>query len=331
MLLSHQSHNRCFTVDSMIFEVTLDHLEARLSTVEKQLTKALNKLAILEEHQLSDQLQSFSSHQKSCIQPVSSVSSDSSFKLNECYTPSQSIHLFTDDDDDDIPPLPPPTQSHLPVATNCLTPSPFIQQSHWNPSHYPFQQFSEPSTIPSVNGHSRGESQSASLKPTKLYNSVNTPNSNEPCRLENLSPPFNKNQQSTPSCFPVERKVKRKEQKPSLPSIHIDKENLAPYETVMKKYSSLQKENVIGKLAVKLAKESFFGTDVMKRCTVMGCTKFPALPVTELNGLKQAMFSLYPAYWNNPVEFESKIWNPCAISIGQACKRLRSEAAVVIP
>lgn len=124
-----------------------------------------------------------------------------------------------------------------------------------------------------------------------------------------------------PSCYPIEGRKKNT----SLPSIEISKENLIPYEVVMKKFRNLHKENTIGKLAIKLARLSFFGYDVMRKCTVMGCREFPALPVVELQALKQAVFELFPTYWNNHVEFESKIWNTCVTSIGQACKRARAE------
>ena len=93
----------------------------------------------------------------------------------------------------------------------------------------------------------------------------------------------------------------------------------------MKIYPSLHKENVVGKLAVKLAKESFFGTEVLRRCTFMGCRDYPVLPIKKFNELKQAIFSLFPNYWNHQVEFETKIWSVCANSIGQLCKRLRNE------
>lgn len=84
-------------------------------------------------------------------------------------------------------------------------------------------------------------------------------------------------------------------------------------------------ENVIGKLAVKLARDCFFGNNVLQRCTVMGCRDYPALPFQELNELKQVIFSIFPKYWHNPVEFESQIWNTCVNSIGQLCKRLRDK------
>ena len=46
-------------------------------------------------------------------------------------------------------------------------------------------------------------------------------------------------------------------------------------------------------LAVKLVRESFFGTEVMQQCTVMGHSAYPALPNAELNELKQILFSLF--------------------------------------
>ena len=73
---------------------------------------------------------------------------------------------------------------------------------------------------------------------------------------------------------------------------------------------------------MKLARESFFGEDVLAQCTVMGFGKLPALPTEELNELKQTLFSLFPRHWSNPVDFES-VWKDCAESLGQLCKRLR--------
>ena len=81
---------------------------------------------------------------------------------------------------------------------------------------------------------------------------------------------------------------------------------------VLEKYSKLPKlreENAIGKLAVKLAKESFIGDEVLRQYTVMGCRNFPSLPLHEINEPKQIVFFLFPNYWSNPVEFETKIWN----------------------
>ncbi len=101
---------------------------------------------------------------------------------------------------------------------------------------------------------------------------------------------------------------------------------LKPAIEIIEKYSKLKKESSASKLAIKLAKEAFFGETVLRQCTVMGCRKFPGLPIKELNDLKQTIFGLFPIYWANNAGFESNIWNPCVAAIGQLCKRLRSDA-----
>ena len=77
-------------------------------------------------------------------------------------------------------------------------------------------------------------------------------------------------------------------------------------------------------LAVKLAREAFFGPDIMSQCTTMGQGRFPALPSKEFNDLKQTIFSMFPKFWSSPVVFEG-LWRNCAEAVGQACKRLRTE------
>lgn len=74
-----------------------------------------------------------------------------------------------------------------------------------------------------------------------------------------------------PKCFPIQRKER---DTTALASININKENLTPYDTVLKKYPSLHHKRAIGTLAVKLASESFFGLDVLKQCTVDGLLWF---------------------------------------------------------
>ena len=124
------------------------------------------------------------------------------------------------------------------------------------------------------------------------------------------------------SCFPIKGK-KFNERSVALPSSEIKKENLLSSDIVIKKYPKLR--HSFGQLAVKLAKESFFGEDVLIRCTVMGCRTFPSLPLQELNQLKQTIFSLYSMFWSNPSEFESKVWSQCVNSVDQLCKRLRND------
>ena len=90
--------------------------------------------------------------------------------------------------------------------------------------------------------------------------------------------------------------------------------SLIPASQTLGRYPKLQHESKISILGVKLARESFFGEDVLAQCTVMGFGK--------LNELKQTLFSLFPRYWSNPVDFVS-VWKDCSESLGQVCKRLR--------
>jgi hypothetical protein len=80
----------------------------------------------------------------------------------------------------------------------------------------------------------------------------------------------------------------------------------------------------IGTLATKLAKEAFFGDDVLVQCTVSGKRDYQGLPVEEFMQLKHAVHMQFPQYWNSPQEFEP-LWTKCKASIGQACKQLRSK------
>jgi hypothetical protein len=97
--------------------------------------------------------------------------------------------------------------------------------------------------------------------------------------------------------------------------------------TVFRKYPGLIYESKVGTLATKLAKEAFFGDDVLVQCTIAGERDYPGLPEEELMQLKHAVFMQFPRFWNSPQEFEP-LWKKCQASIGQACKRLRTNARV---
>ena len=131
-------------------------------------------------------------------------------------------------------------------------------------------------------------------------------------------------QPSTPKCIPLQSKVNTN----CLPSSQIDKTKLKPAEEVVAKYRTLRGESKAGKLAVRLAKESFFGEDVLAKCTVGGRRDLPALPVDELNELKQTMFLQFPNYWPTPQEFEG-VWSTITEAIGQAAKGLRKKGVAL--
>lgn len=112
-----------------------------------------------------------------------------------------------------------------------------------------------------------------------------------------------------------------------LPSSAINKKSLLSVTTVVQNNAELiTKEGKMGTIAVALARDSFFGEDVMARCTARGYGDKPGLPLDELMSLKEEVRKLYPNYWNNPVAFEEK-WSKCLEAISQACKRIRHKNA----
>ena len=109
-----------------------------------------------------------------------------------------------------------------------------------------------------------------------------------------------------------------------LSSSQINRAELIDPNTVIKKYSNYRSLSRVSTLAQRLASESYFGDDVLEKCTVMGCRDNPALPLKELNDLKQKVFSLFPQFWGNPVQFEDT-WTTCANAISQRCKRRKKK------
>ena len=107
-----------------------------------------------------------------------------------------------------------------------------------------------------------------------------------------------------------------------LASSEINKTQLKRIPDVLQKYKELRSECKIMVLAVKLAREAFFGDGVLKRCTPRGWNELPALPQAELNQLKATLFHQFPWFWTCPEEFAHK-WTAAQESIAQACKRLR--------
>ena len=75
---------------------------------------------------------------------------------------------------------------------------------------------------------------------------------------------------------------------PAIESVAIDRANL----TIVEKYKSLKTVGTAGTLAVKIARESYFGQKVLAHCTVYGHREQSGLPRAELFQLKQTMFNL---------------------------------------
>lgn len=331
-------------------ELTIDELENRLSVLEEKLTSAVSRISYLEEklkkqsstvqfpsqqnlptlfeHVPNHSQSTTTSHQagtptlqkqpptsadpgpyilnkqqpQQIHQRVNTPYSDqpplsNDFLPTPPITRNDSYHVPYDNImDEDVPPLPPPIKSSFHQRKFCDSPAVSME-------------YKQQAVLQNVGNHIN-----APLQPTQLSQHFNLSTSPNPLQY------FNSTSPNHPQCFLIQGQKRR-----SLPSVEINKENLLPSDVILKRYPSLHKENVIGKLAVKLAKESFFGEEILRKCTVMGCRQHPSLPTPELNQLKQAIFSVFPSYWDNPVEFESKIWNVCVNSIGQLCKRLRKE------
>ena len=70
------------------------------------------------------------------------------------------------------------------------------------------------------------------------------------------------------------------------PLPEIDYEKLSSPEEIVNKHSKLLKVSKIPTLAVKLAKGSFFGNNIMVSCTVRGLGSYHALPQGQLKKLK---------------------------------------------
>ena len=71
-----------------------------------------------------------------------------------------------------------------------------------------------------------------------------------------------------------------------LSSSQINRAELIDLNTVIKKYSNYCSLSRVSTLAQRLASESYFGDDMLEKCTVMGCRDNSALPLKELNDLK---------------------------------------------
>jgi len=108
-----------------------------------------------------------------------------------------------------------------------------------------------------------------------------------------------------------------------LPSSLILKHKLKSVEKVLsenQKYISLKDADT---LCQDLAREAFFGKDVMEQCTPEG--KYSVgLPRAELMSLKATMFNLFPKYRTCPTQFKA-IWKTCVKSIKNSCWHIRNQ------
>ena len=109
-------------------------------------------------------------------------------------------------------------------------------------------------------------------------------------------------------------------------STEVDRRKLKSVEEVLQSNAHIRFESKISLLTIKLAREAYFGDDVLRRCTPRGWQNMPALPHRDLNELKMTVFQLFPSYWTKSECFE-KTWMTAQEALAQACKRLRKKDA----
>lgn len=147
-----------------------------------------------------------------------------------------------------------------------------------------------------------------------LINKENTPPQNKEILEQNEV------SDKPPMPVPAVAPMSSKKETP-LPPINYD-ELLRPEDVVMK-YPKLASVSKIPTLAVRLAKEAFFGRYVMSFCTFRGLGSFHALPEKEVANMKAFLLKLcVPQYVSSRVEFEC-LYKKCIESVGQSCKALR--------
>ena len=105
-----------------------------------------------------------------------------------------------------------------------------------------------------------------------------------------------------------------------LDSVSIDKSKPLPVDVVVAKYPRLRVVEKASRLAVKLAKESVFGEEVMRQCTVFGTRQLPGLPREELFQLKKAASTSSPN--SGATLLNLSLCGKTVVSVNQASKSL---------
>lgn len=83
----------------------------------------------------------------------------------------------------------------------------------------------------------------------------------------------------------------------------------------------------IGRLAVRLAVESYFGENLMRQCTVFGGKDKPSLPKEKVSELKNKLMLLHSQFVSSPTEFEH-YWSKFVAAINYKCAELREKTVL---
>ena len=96
-------------------------------------------------------------------------------------------------------------------------------------------------------------------------------------------------------------------------------------DVVVCKYPKYRNVSQAGRLAVRLAVESYFGTEMLRQCTVYGLKGNKPLPVEKVEALKQKMLTLFSV---SQVEFEA-LWTKCINAINHRASGLRKKSLML--
>ena len=100
-------------------------------------------------------------------------------------------------------------------------------------------------------------------------------------------------------------------------------------DSVIQKYPKLRTLSHAGRLAVRLAYESYFGKDLLHKSTVYGQKGHPPLPRDKVLQLKNKMLSIHLANVSSELEFEA-VWTKCVNAINHSASSLRSKRPLAV-
>ena len=83
----------------------------------------------------------------------------------------------------------------------------------------------------------------------------------------------------------------------------------------------------MGALAVALARECYFGEDVMRWGSVGGRGRGTTLPHYGIRSIRRVIFSMCPSYHNDTQRFEEIVWRKCKDALNHACNKYRCSPA----
>lgn len=206
-----------------------------------------------------------------------------------------------------------PTPSHLPTRSAMSSTSTYSLHHLSLPLQPPVPTNDNPlQELLLANNSAHSTSQDAPISPT-VSSSSPLP-----------SPiPATPNIPAVPSATPVTSAVPATPNIPATNNTQSDDERLLQPDEVLFKYPKLLHISLAGRLAVRLACESYFGKRLLQKCTVYGHGSFPPLPKEKVMELKKKILNLYPQFISSPLEFEPT-WTKCINVINHCASRLRA-------